>query len=223
MEVGFVSGKPVDAGPLRLWLSGEHTVEVYAREPATFNLEWAFAAPRDSEFYSWRKRETERVALVQDTGEPGKRGIPSQLFPFAGVVKDGELFGVLGECPGFWENRSPQIIDPAAGLIALRTGDGSASRTMTGIWGDSSRFYRGEYDGWQHPRQAESRKYEVWTFRAPVGAGGLYDVRLSSHLALARAKGWNHSTLEAILRNNAYLQIRRNLLREESATSSPAA
>ncbi len=215
IELKFDGGRPLEAGPLRLWLAGEHTVEIYAKEPAVFNLEWAFEVPRDSEFYSWRKRETERVALVQDTGEPGKRGIPSQLFPFAGAVRNGELFGVLGECPGFWENRSQQTIDPASGVIALRTGDGSATRTMTGIWGDSSDFYRGEYDGWQHMRKAESRKYEVWTFRAPV-RDGLYGVRLASHRAFARAKGWNDSTLDAILRNNAYLQIRRNLLREES-------
>ena len=215
IELKFDGAKALDAGPLRLSLAGEHSVEVYARQPAVFNLEWAFEAAKDSEFYSWRQRETERVALMQDTGEPGKRGLPSQLFPFAGVVRNGELFGVLGECPGFWENRSQQTIDSAMGVIALRTGDGSASRVMTGIWGDSSDFYRGEYDGWQHIRKAESRKYEVWTFRAPVQPG-LYGVRLASHRAFARAKGWSSSTLEAILRNNAYLQIRRNLLREES-------
>lgn len=217
----FEGSRPVEAGPLKLWLApGGAGIEAYAREEATFNLEWRweFASGR-TELYSWRKRETERVELAQDTGEPGKRGIPSQLFPFVGAVEDGELFGALGECPGFWENRSQQMMDPARGVMALRTGDGSARRTMTGIWGDSSDFYRGEYDGWQHMRKGASRRFDVWTFRAPVraGADALYAVRLASHRALAAAKGWNGSALEAILRNNAYLQIRRNLLRAEES------
>jgi hypothetical protein len=41
-------------------------------------------------------------------------------------------------------------------------------------------------------------------------------VQLAAHLALANAKGFNHSGLEAILRNTSYLLLRRNLLRPES-------
>lgn len=209
----FDGVRPADAGPLKLWRNGAG-VEAYAREAATFNIEWRYTADTSAKFFSWRKQETERVELSQDTGEPGKRGTPSQLFPFAGVLRGGALFGLLGECPGFWENRSQQIIDPGAGTIALRTGDNSAARTMTGIWGDSSDFYRGEYDGWQHMAKAESRRYQVWEFEA--SARDLYGVRMAAHRTLAAAKGWNGSGLEAILKNNAYLHIRRNLLRPES-------
>ncbi len=40
-------------------------------------------------------------------------------------------------------------------------------------------------------------------------------MQLAAHLALANGKGWNHSALEAILRNTAYLLLRRNLMRPQ--------
>lgn len=226
LALRFEGDRAIDVGPLSLRLGPDQlSVELYAKEEATFNLEWRWQfAPASADFYSWRGLERTPVALVQDTGEPGKRGMPSQLMPFAGAVPRGsrQLFGALGECPGFWENRAQQRIDPDQSWLTLRTGDGSARRTMTGIWGDSSDYYRGDYDGWQHLRKAQSRRFAVWTFSAPLpnaATDPLYAIRLAAQRAFATAvrNETGATGLAAILRNNAYLQIRRNLLRAEES------
>jgi hypothetical protein len=68
-------------------------------------------------------------------------------------------------------------------------------------------------DGWQSLAAGETRTYVTWLFASP--AKSHYDVQLAAHLALANAKGWNQSALEAILRNTSYLLLRRNLMRTE--------
>lgn len=208
------AGRVHDTGPLLVDLRQAPVADVYAREPVTFNLEWRYEAPRGAAFYSWRGQETQRVALTQDTGEDDRRRLPAQLFPFAAVHLDGTLHGALGDCPAFWENRSQQIIDPQASFFAIRTGDGSPRRFIRRIWGDPTSFYSGEVDGWQHLAPAETRRYSVIEFAGP--ARTLYGIRMAAHKALARAKGWGGSLLEAILRNTAFLHLRRNLLRPES-------
>lgn len=215
-------GSGVEIGGLRIrrLRAEQAALEVIAvAGPSVFNLEWRYAAPAGSRFFSWRREETERVALAQDTGEPGKRGTPSQLVPFAGaLLPNGELHGAVGDSPGYWENRSLQVLDPDARSFSLLTGDSSAERLVTAIWGDSSSFYRGRLDGWQHlARRGEARRFEVWEFAAEGTGADLYAVRLAAHEALARGKGWAGSALRAILKNNAYLHVRRNLLREASS------
>lgn len=207
-------GQLEEAGDLRVDLRHAPVADVHARAPAAFNLEWRYEAAPGAAFYSWRGEEKARVALTQDTGEDERRGLPAQLFPFAAVLSGGVLHGAVGECPAFWDNRSQQVIDPQQGWYALRTGDGSPRRSIRRIWGDPTEFYSGEVDGWQHLARGETRRYAVFEFAEPVRT--LYGVRLAAHKALARAKGWDGSLLEAILRNTAYLHLRRNLLRPES-------
>ncbi len=192
----------------------ERAVEVLAEREATFCLEWRYHLPDAEAFYSWRGQEKDSVSLLQDGGEPGKAARDTQLFPFAGGVVNGRLIGVVGDSPSFWENRSQQLIDPGSHRISMRTGDGSAMRTVKAIPGDSSDQYRGELDGWQHIRPGQILRFVTWLFVAPVR--DLYDVQLAAHRALAQAKGWNDSALTAVLRNPAYLLIRRNLFRNES-------
>lgn len=210
----LAEGEIHEAGPLRVDLRRPPAADVFAREPAAFNLEWRYEAGPGAAFFSWRGREEARVALTQDTGEDDRRQLAAQLFPFAAAVADGTLHGAVGECPAFWENRSQQIIDPGAGWFALRTGDGSPRRVIRKIWGDPTAFYSGEADGWQHLERGQMRRYEVFEITAP--ARTLYGVRMAAHRALARAKGRERGLLEAILRNTAYLHLRRNLLRPES-------
>jgi hypothetical protein len=192
----------------------ERAVEVDASADCVFNIELPYAFPKATAFYSWRGEEKSAVDLAQDGGEPGRPAARTQLFPFAAAVENGALIGLLGDCPGFWENRSGQSIDPAAHRIVLRTGDGSAEREIRAIAGDSSDLYRGGIDGWQHIRPGQTRRFETWLTAAR--AGDLYDVRLAAHRALARARGWDASDLTAIFKNTAYLLVRRNLLRPES-------
>ena len=212
--VELAAGRAHEVGPLVVDLRHAPVADVHAREPAAFNLEWRYEVPAGAAFYSWRGEETARVELTQDTGEDDRRRLPAQLFPFAAALVGGVLHGAVGECPGLWENRSQQVVDPEGGWFALRTGDGSPSRVVKKIWGDPTDFYSGEVDGWQHLARGETRRYEVFEFSEP--ARTLYGVRLAAHRALARAKGWNRGPVEAILRNTAYLHLRRNLLRPES-------
>jgi hypothetical protein len=212
--VELAAGERHSIGPLIVDLRQPPVADVYAAQPAVFNLEWRYEVPSPAAFYSWRGEERSRVELTQDTGEDERRRLPAQLFPFAAALAGGTLHGAVGECPAFWENRSQQVIDPQGGYFSLRTGDGSPRRLIRKIWGDPTDFYSGEMDGWQHLVRGESRRYAVFEISQP--ARTLYGVRMAAHAALARAKGWGEPLLEAILRNTAYLHLRRNLLRPES-------
>ncbi len=192
----------------------ERTIEVASVLDATFNIEIPYEMPRAESFYSWLRKEAARTAVVHEGFEKRKPGESAQLFPFAGAVEDGWLTGAIADTPGFWENRSQQIVDPSLRRIALRTGDGSGMRTVVGAAGHDPKVYHAEYDGWQRIRCRELRQYSTWLFSAPVR--DLYEVQLAAHRALARAKGWHDSDLMAILRNTSYLLVRRNLVRPES-------
>jgi hypothetical protein len=111
--------------------------------------------------------------------------------------------------------RLPRVLgEPGARRVALRTGDASAARTVSRIPGDSSGYYRGELDGWQHIRAGQVQRFRTWLFSARVR--GLYGVQLAVQRALSKALRPRDSDLTAILRNTAYLLVRRNLLRPES-------
>jgi len=79
---------------------------------------------------------------------------------------------------------------------------------------DSYSVYRAHFDGWQHIEEGETQAWKTWIFSSDVKS--LYDIQLAAHLALANAKGYNQSGIEAILRNTSWLLLRRNLLRTES-------
>jgi hypothetical protein len=192
----------------------ERTIEVRAEADAAFNLELAYPVPEADSFYSWHRRETAPIRYVQDVDEQGKSPEGRQLFPFAAALHGTELTGVFSDCPGFWENRSQQVIDPARRRLALRTGDGSAPRVIATIAGDSSGLYHGEFDGWQHIRAGQVRRFRTWLFSSR--ARDLYGVQMAAHRAFARALHPGDSDLNAILRNTAYYLVRRNLLRPES-------
>jgi hypothetical protein len=193
----------------------ERSIEVLAEADATFNLEIPYEFPAADSFYSWHRKETARLTLAQDVDEQGKpRGDATQLLPFAGAVENGMLTGALADCPGFWENRSLQVVDPAAHRVSLRTGDGSPSHLVSTMPGDDSGYYRGELDGWQHIRAGQLRRFRTWLFSA--GASNVYAVQLAAHHALASALHPGDSDLTGILRNTSYFLIRRNLFRPES-------
>ena len=192
----------------------ERSLEVQAQADAIFNLELSYRTPRASAFYSWHKQETATIPYVQDVDQKGKWQGGLQLFPFAGAVEGTQLTGALGDCPGFWENNAQQVIDPEARRIALRTGDGSPAHRISTIAGDGSGLYHGEVDGWQHIRAGQIRRFRTWLFSARVDS--LYGVQMAAHRALSKALRPRDSDLTAILRNTAYLLVRRNLLRTES-------
>ena len=135
-----------------------------------------------------------------------------QTFPVAAIRQDGRVFGIIADSPGQWENRCLILIDPPARQMAVLTGDGRDAYPLT-IKYDARDAYKYDMDGWQSLAAGETRTYVTWLFASP--AKSHYDVQLAAHLALANAKGWNQSALEAILRNTSYLLLRRNLMRTE--------
>jgi hypothetical protein len=138
-----------------------------------------------------------------------------QTFPFMGIRNGDQLYGIIGDTPGMWENRSFMNFMKGENTLSLTNGDGSARRTLLFPFNtDATSVYRGTFDGWQHIEQGESQTWKSWIFSSEVKS--LYDIQLAAHLALANAKGFNQSGIEAILRNTSYLLLRRNLLRTES-------
>jgi hypothetical protein len=194
----------------------ERSIEILADRDTAFTFEVPYEFPAADSFYSWHRKEQARLTLVQDVDERGKPlgGGATQLFAFAGAVENGVLTGILGDTPAFWENRSQQVIDPDAHRISLCAGDGAPSHLVSTIPGDSSGYYSGELDGWQHIRAGQSRRFRTWVFSAE--APSLYAIQLAAHHALARALRPGDSELTGILRNTAYFLVRRNLLRSES-------
>jgi hypothetical protein len=194
----------------------ERSIEVLADDDATFNIELPYDFPSADSYYSWHGKVTSRLALVQDVDEHGKptAGGATQSLPFAGAGEKGNLTGAFGDCPAFWENRAQQIIDPGAHRLSLRTGDGTSAHLVSIIWGDSSGYYRGDLDGWQHIRAGQLRRFRTWLFSAP--APNLYAVQSAVHRAISNALQRGDSDLTGIMRNTSYFLVRRNLLRRSS-------
>ncbi|MBI2422294.1 MAG: hypothetical protein HYV27_05645 [Candidatus Hydrogenedentes bacterium] len=193
----------------------ERTVSVTATADARYYLDFGWHVAVDGPFYSFTQREDAAVAYSPGGAGPEFGGGSYQTFPMLACLSDGAVYGITGDSPGKWENRSFMGFDVAGRNFSLANGDGSAKR-MIAIPRevDATSVYRGVIDGWQHIEAGQMQEFRTWIFASP--AKSQYDVQLAAHLALANAQGFNQSGLEAILRNTSYLLLRRNLLRTES-------
>ena len=195
----------------------ERVVRVTASSDQRYYLELGWQPPGAGDFYSFMGKETVTRQYSVSCSGPEFSGHSQalQTFSMLGCLDGNRFYGLLGDTPGLWENRSFMRFDLEQRVLSLTTGDGSAKRIITIPRElDATTVYRAQFDGWQHLEQGESASFTTWLFASP--ARSLYDVQLAAHLALANAKGFNHSGLEAILRNTSYLLLRRNLLRPES-------
>jgi hypothetical protein len=190
----------------------ERTVEVTAEAPARFALSFSFFPAAEGDYASFTGTERDRIVYDTLGGGPEYPSVKGQTFPVAMVRQRDRVLGILADSPGLWENRCQVEIDPAARRLAVMTGDGRDPYDLV-IRYDARQKYRYSMDGWQRLSAGESRRYATWLFAAP--ARSHYDAQLAAHLALANARGWNGSAVEAILRNTAYLLLRRNLMRDE--------
>lgn len=194
----------------------ERTVTLKAETDQRYYLDFGWDVQKTGSFYSFMGEEKSTVNYTP--GCPGTEfGNPEgwQTFPFLGVRNGDKLYGILGDTPGMWENRSFMKFDQENKRLSLCNGDGSMKRTVLFPFNmDATSVYRASFDGWQHIEQGEIQSWKTWIFSSDVKS--LYDVQLAAHLALANAKGFNNSGIEAILRNTSYLLLRRNLLRPES-------
>jgi len=192
----------------------ERSIHVEAAEPTPFRLRWS-AAPShpDGTYCSWMSDLGGPTVLDTMGGVPEYRDVHGETFPVA-MWWNGELvLGVLADSPGKWENRCVVDVNPVANRISVATGDGSDLHDLK-IVHDAGGGYSCKFDGWQQVKPSHPREFSSWLF--VERAKSRYDTRLAAHLALANAKGWNGSALEAMLRNTSYLLLRRNLMRSES-------
>lgn len=195
----------------------ERTVTVKANADERYRLDFGWKTELDGDFWSFQSREGENQSYSPGCSGPefDEEG-SHQTFPFLGVLDEsGRLYGLIGDTPGKWENRSFMEFDVENRRLSLTNGDGSPKRVLEFPHHlDATTVYRARFDGWQRIERGETQTWKTWIFASP--AKSHYDVQLAAHLALANAKGFNGSALEAILRNTSYLLLRRNLLRPES-------
>lgn len=194
----------------------ERTVIVSAQSDQRYYLEFGWKSPSDTAFYSFLGEEKASKKYSPSCSGPEFGDYDGgQTFPFLGVRSGNKLYGLIGDSPGMWENRSFMFFDLEDNFLSLCNGNGSARRTISfPLSSDAVSVYRSSFDGWQHIEQGETQKWKTWIFTSDVES--LYDVQLAAHIALANAKGFTQSGIEAILRNTSYLLLRRNLLRPES-------
>ncbi len=193
----------------------ERTVTVAAATDQRYFLDLGWSVVTPGDFYSFLGPEGSSKSYTPTCAGPEFGGGSYQTFPFLGCRSGDILYGILGDSPGLWENRCFFRFDLEKRNLSLANGDGSARRVITiPREVDATSVYRTSFDGWQHIESGQTQTWKTWIFASPVRS--LYDIQLAAHLALANAKGFNQSGLEAILRNTSYLLLRRNLLRPES-------
>lgn len=193
----------------------ERTVTVTAAADQRYYLDFGWRTAGDGAYCSFLGGEPETVRYSPSCAGPEFDLQGRQTFPFLGVRVGDRLCGILADSPGMWENRCFMEFNAGEKRLSLCNGDGSARRTIAiPSHLDATSVYRAPFDGWQHIEQGETQAWKTWVFSSAVRTH--YDVQLAAHLALANAKGFNQSAVEAILRNTSYLLLRRNLLRPES-------
>jgi hypothetical protein len=183
---------------------------VTATKPVKFAARWSLAVANDGVVSTFSREEKARVVCDTRGGGPEYPSLRGETFPVAMVRGSEIVVGVLADSPGLWENRCLIEVDPKGRRLAVLCGDGRDAYELRVVH-DARDTYVGTVDGWQSLAADETRRFDTWVFSSP--ARSHYDAQLAAHLALANAKGWNGSALEAILRNTAYLNLRRNLLR----------
>ncbi|MFO1500422.1 MAG: hypothetical protein U1G07_18915 [Verrucomicrobiota bacterium] len=193
----------------------ERTVSVTAAADQRYYLDLGWSVAVEGDFYSFIGKETATKNYTPTCAGPEFGGGSYQTFPFLGCRTGNTLYGLVGDSPGLWENRCFFRFDVEKRVLSLANGDGSARRVIRIPRElDATTVYRTAFDGWQHIEIGQTQNWKSWIFASPVKS--LYDIQLAAHLALANARGFNRSGLEAILRNSSYLLLRRNLLRTES-------
>ena len=209
---GFDLG-PARVGPLTLrWRLAvrtpelvERTLEVTAESAQRFAVEFAFHPVPEGEFASFSGAESSRTLYDTVRGSPRL-----ETFPVVMLRTGDRVFGLAADSPGLWENRCQVLVDPPARRLAVLTGDGRDPYPLIIRPPEDARdTYQYQMDGWQSLAAGETRRFTTWVFASP--ARNHYDAQVAAHLAVANAKGWAGSTVEAILRNTSLYLLRRNL------------
>lgn len=207
---------PATVGPFQLrWHLVQKTPSLVERtlvvESATeqrFTLAFPLDLAVEGAYTAFSGPTTNRVLC--DTVRGSAR---TETFPVGMVRTERSVFGIIADSPGLWENRCQVLLDPPARRLKVFTGDGRDPYPLVIKPPEDARdTYQYEMDGWQSIGPGETQRYTTWVFASP--ARHLYDAQVAAHLAVANAKGWNGSAVEAILRNTSFFLLRRNLARD---------
>ncbi|MGE5296467.1 MAG: hypothetical protein ACM3VT_16730 [Solirubrobacterales bacterium] len=186
----------------------ERTLEVTANAAQRFAITFGLDLALDGEFASFSGPETARTLYETVRGSPR-----TETFPVVMVRTNEAVFGFVADSPGLWENRCQVLLDPPARRLAVLTGDGRDPYPLIIEPPEDARdTYQYQMDGWQSLAAGETRRFTTWVFASP--ARNQYDAQVAAHLAVANAKGWGNSAVEAILRNTSLFLLRRNLARD---------
>ena len=183
----------------------QRTLEVNAEAAQRFSVTFPLEVARDGEFITFSGPAGTRT--LYDTVRGSAR---TETFPVVMLRTSGEVFGLVADSPGLWENRCQMLLDPPARRLAILTGDGRDPYPLIIKPPEDARdTYQYQMDGWQSLAAGETRSFTTWVFASPARTH--YDAQVAAHLAVANAKGWNSSVVEAILRNTSLYLLRRNL------------
>lgn len=183
----------------------QRTLEVSADAPQRFSVTFPLEVALEGEFASFSGPAKTR--MLYDTVRGSAR---TETFPVVMVRTTGEVFGLAADSPGLWENRCQVLLDPPARRLGILTGDGRDPYPLIIKPPEDARdTYQYQMDGWQSLVAGEARCFTTWVFASP--ARNHYDAQVAAHLAVANAKGWSSSVVEAILRNTSLFLLRRNL------------
>jgi hypothetical protein len=183
----------------------ERTLEVSADAAQRFSVTFPLDLALEGEFASFSGPEKAR--MLCDTVRGAAR---IETFPVAMLRSSGNVFGIVADSPGLWENRCQVLLDAPACRVAVLTGDGRDPYPLIVKPPEDARdTYQYLMDGWQSPAAGETRRFTTWVFASPARTH--YDAQVAAHLAVANGKGWNSSAVEAILRNTSLFLLRRNL------------
>jgi hypothetical protein len=212
---------PEKMGPLTLRLKlvqktpslVERTLEVTADAAQQFTAAFPLDLAVDGDFASFSRPEKERVFYDTIGGGPEYPEVKGQTFPVGMLRNAHRTFGIAADSPGLWENRCQLLIDPKNKQLVVYPGDGRDAYDLLIQKQPAVDRYR--MDGWQSLAAGQTRSYTTWVFSSVTHSH--YDMQLAAHLAVANGKGWNSSSLEAILRNTSYYLLRRNLFQQGGA------
>lgn len=186
----------------------ERTLEVTTDAAQQFTVSFPLDVSVDGEFASFSGPDKART--LYDTVRGAAK---TETFPAAMLRTAHNVFGIIADSPGLWENRCQVLLDPAARQLAVLAGDGRDPYPLIIKPPEDARdTYQYQMDGWQSLAAGETRRFTTWVFASP--ARNHYDAQVAAHLAVANAKGWNSSVVEAILRNTSLFLLRRNLARD---------
>jgi hypothetical protein len=191
----------------------ERTLEVTADAAQQFTAAFPLDLAVDGDFASFSGPEKERVLYDTIGGGPEYADVKGQTFPIGMLRTADRMFGIVADSPGLWENRCQLLIDPKEKRLVVYPGDGRDAYDL--LIQKQAAVDRYRMDGWQALAPGETRHYTTWVFGSP--ARSQYDAQLAAHVAVANGKGWNSSSVEAILRNTSYYLLRRNLFRQGGA------